>query len=179
MTDAYASLWSDLFDPDWRADCFAAAGDAALPVGDVSETWSPATPLRTDYDRWLALCEIDAIVALLLGLTEDQLVQMYKSQFAVLRKYEYGMVFDGDGREIADDFHAYGFQQAIWEAELKETPIKRGGQRIGMWDRVQAYQGGDTTVDLGPFKPPFRPADRERAMRRAYRAFAERVGAYT
>ncbi len=128
----------------------------------------------------MALCEIDAIVALLVGLTADQLVQMYKSQYAVLRKYEYAMVFDGNGRQIANDFHAHGFLQAVWEAELKEVPIKRGEQRIGMWGRVHAYQGGDTTVDLGPFKPPFRPADRETAMHaRAHRAFAERVEAYT
>ena len=177
VTNAYGPLWSDLFDTAWRADNFVAASDATMALGDVSATWSPATPLRTDYDRWLALCEIDAIVALLLGLTENQLIQMYKSQFAVLRKYEYAMIFDGNGRQIASDFHAHGFKQASWEAELKEAPIQRGGQRIGMWNRVQGYQGGDTTVDLGPFKPPFRPADRETAMRRSYRAFAKRVGA--
>ena len=48
---------------------------------------------------------------------------------------------------------------------------------MGMWDRVQAYLAGDTSIDLGPFVPPFRPADRETAMRRAYRAFAEAMEA--
>jgi len=171
----YGQIWSELFASAWKDDEFVAARDGTVVLGDVTSTWSPTTPLRTEYDRWLALCEIDGIVALLLDLTEDQLIQMYKSQFAVLRKYEYAMVFDGNGRQIASDFHAHGFKQASWEAELKEAPIQRGAQRIGMWNRVQAYQGGDTTVDLGPFKPPFRPADRETAMRRSYRAFTERV----
>ena len=46
-----------------------------------------------------------------------------------------------------------------------------------MWDRVQAHLAGDADVDLGPFVPPFRRADREVAMRRAYQAFSERLEA--
>ncbi len=133
--------------------------------------------MRTDYDRWLALCEIDAIVAHLLGLTQAQLVQMYRSQFAVLRKYEHVIVFDGNGHQIAGIHHAHGFHQAHWEAELKAEPARRGEKRVGAWDRVQAYLAGDTAVDLGPFVAPFRPAEREGAMGRAYRAFADRATA--
>ena len=177
MTMAFGPIWSGLYQDAWHDDRFVAADDSIVSIGDVAATWSPTTPLRADYDRWLAMCEIDAVVAMLLGLTEDQLVQMYKSQFAVLRKYEHAMVFDGNARQIAEDSKAYGFMQANWEAELKLTPVQRSGQRVGMWHRVQAYQGGETTVDLGPFKPPFRPADREIAMRRSYRAFTERVEA--
>jgi hypothetical protein len=148
-----------------------------VELGNVCGEWSVATPLRTDYDRWLALCEVDAIVASLLGLTVDQLIQMYRSQFAVLRKNEYVIVFDGNGRRISDTRHAYGFHQAQWEADLKVTRVSRGKERVGMWDRVQAYRAGDVSIDLGPFIPPFRPADREAAMRRAYLAFSERLAA--
>jgi hypothetical protein len=174
LTAAYAPLWIDLFDLAFASDRFVAAIDSTVELGDVSNEWSVATPLRIDYDRWLAMCDIDAIVALLLGLTEGQLIQMYRSQFAVLRKYEYVMVFDGNGRQICNVHHAYGFHQAQWEADLKRTPVRRGEESVGMWDRVQAYRAGDTSVDLGPFIPPFRPADRETAMRRAYRAFSDR-----
>ena len=143
----------------------------------MSDDWTHDTPLRTDYDRWLAMCEIDSIVALLLGLTEAQLLQMYRSTFDRLRKYEHVMVFDGHGFQISGIHHSYGVCQARWEAQLKATPLRRGEDRPGMWDRVQSYVDGDTSVDLGPFIPPFRPADRETAMSRAYRAFNERVEA--
>ena len=167
-------LCGGLYDPMWARAHFEAAADTTVELGNVDREWSLAAPLRTDYDRWLAMCEIDAIVTLLLGLTEEQLIQMYRSQFAVLRRYEYAMVFDGNGRQICDIHQAYGFHQAQWEADLKRTPVRRGEERVGMWDRVQAYRAGDTSVDLGPFIPPFRPADRETAMRKAYRAFSER-----
>lgn len=171
---SYSDLWARLFDDAWREDEFV-AGVGTAPLGDVAARWAQAIPLRADFDRWLALCEIDGIVSLLLGLSEDQMIQMYRSQFAVLRKYEHVMVFDSNGRQICGDFHAHGVMQVQWEAELKSSPARRGESKLGMWPRVQAFEAGDTDVDLGPFLPPFRRADRETAMRRAYRAFAERV----
>jgi hypothetical protein len=99
---------------------------------------------------------------------------MYKSQFAVLRKYETYMVFDGNGRQLCREYHAYGVRQMEWEGDLKIHSTKRGVKNMGMWERIQAHGAGDRTVDLGPFEPPFRAADREAVMRRAYRAFEER-----
>ena len=174
LTSAYADLWEELYDPAWSADQFV-AGKGTVSLSSSSSVWSAGTPLRTDLDRWLALCEIDALVALMLGLTEEQLIQMYRSQFDVLRNYEYLTVFDGNGRQISDIHHNYGFRQAEWEADYKLQKVARGEQRMGMWDRVQAHIAGDTSVDLGPFVPPFTPADREAAMSKAYRAFAERL----
>jgi hypothetical protein len=175
LLSAYSAIWQDLYDPVWMNDNFVSANDATVGLGDIASEWTEITPLRTDYDRWLAMCEIDAIAALLLGLTMEQLLQMYRSQFAVLRKYETVTVFDGNGRQISGDYHAHGFLQAEWETSLKAAPARRGEKSMGMWDRVNAHIRGDTSVDLGPFVAPFRPADRESAMSRAYRAFAERV----
>ena len=171
---SYSSLWEELYEESWRIDEFE-AGPGIVPLASDSATWGVDTALRTDLDRWLALCEIDSIVALKLGLSGQQLLQMYRAQFAVLRKYEYVTVFDANGRQISGDFHNHGFVQAQWEAELKEAPVKRGERRIGMWERVQAYMAGDTSVDLGPFVGPFVPADREAAMSKAYRAFEQRL----
>jgi hypothetical protein len=177
VTSSYSPLWNGLYDEVWGEDKFVAAEDAKIALGDVASSWSFDTPLRTDYERWLAMCEIDALVAMLLGLSEDQLLQMYRSQFAVLRKYENVMVFDGNGRQISADYHAHGFLQEKWEAEFKGSPTKRGETHMNIWNRVQAYLTGDTSMDLGPFVPPFRSADRELAMSRAFRAFVERMKA--
>jgi hypothetical protein len=176
LTSAYAPLWRELFDPAWTRDPFV-AGPGTVPLEAVTPDWTPATPLRKDLDRWLALTEIDAIVALMLGLSEEQLLQMYRSQFAVLRKYEFVTVFDANGRQISGIHHNYGFHQQQWEDALKVAPLRRGERRVGMWARVQAYLAGDAQVDLGPFAPPFTPADREQAMSAAYRAFQARLAA--
>ena len=175
LLSAYDVLWQELYDPTWKNDKFEAASDGSVDLGNTEAEWSLNTPLRTDYDRWIALCEIDAIVSLLLGLSEEQLLQMYRSQFAVLRKNENQMVFDGGGRQICAISHAYGYVQTLWEEENKSAPTVRGARNLGMWGRVQAHLAGEESVDLGPFVAPFRPADRERAMSRAYRAFSKRL----
>lgn len=163
LTESYSELWQDLYDKSWAKD----------HLGSASPVWSYDVALRSDFERWLALCEIDAIVALLLGLTEHQLIQLYRSQFAVLRKYEHQMVFDARGRQICRYHQAYGVKQAEWEAAVNQRAVSSYEKRLRIWDRVQAHMAGDTTTDLGPFETPFRPADREAAMRQAYRAFAE------
>lgn len=177
VTAAYSEVWNDLFEESWLLDHFVAVPETVVSLEDVGPAWAESTLLRYDVDRWAALTEIDAVVALLLGITDDQLVQIYRSQFPVLRKYESQMVFDSNGRQICGDYHAYGFKQAEWEAELKAQASKPGSKKMKMWDRVQAYQEGDTSIDLGPFAPPFTPADRETAMRNAYQAFSERLKA--
>lgn len=176
LSQHYSQLWESLYRSSWMEESFCDSIGTVV-LGEVESTWAPSTPLRKDLDRWLALTEIDAIVALMLGLTEEQLLQMYRSQFAVLRKYEYVTVFDANGRQISGIHHNYGYHQQQWEDALKAEPTRRGERKVGMWERVQAYMKGDTDVDLGPFVAPFVPADREKAMSTAYRAFQARLAA--
>ena len=116
LTADYAPLWEELFDPSWRDDAWTdpthlPAGSARPRLGDVGPAWSMATPLRTDADRRKALVELDALAAIMLGLTAEQLCAMYRTQFSVLRKYEYFMLFDAQGRKIAKHHQAHGHHQ--------------------------------------------------------------------
>ena len=128
-------------------------------------------PMRTELDRWLLLTELDALGALILGVEPNGLAAVYNSQFPVLRAYEHQMVFDANGRQLCGDWHQHGTLQAQLEAEAKENKA-RGW--VNVWNRVQAHLDGDEDVDLGPFVPPFQPADRVAAMTGAYEVFAKR-----
>lgn len=174
LTARYEELWNRSL-PQMEA-----VFESGLWFGDSGgasgiQTWSMESGLRDEHSRWRALIEIDVLVALAIGLDEPALQSMYRSQFPVLRKYEYETVFDAAGRKIAASWREHGWAQATWEAELKSAPNVRGEKRMGMWERVQAYIAGDTEVDLGPFVPPFVPADREAAMSKAYQAFEARL----
>ena len=176
LTEAFAPLWSECYHEDWEGDRIV-SGDSMAELGAVSQAWSEETPLRKDLDRWLAVCDLDALGALSLGLEVEQLCQIYRSQFGVLREREFKTVFDSLGRQISAERRNRGVLHAAWEANLKAQKLSRGEKKVGMWDRVQAYLAGDTDVDLGPFVPPFVPADREAAMSKAYQAFSERIAA--
>jgi hypothetical protein len=100
LTREYAPLWEELYDPAWQRDQWTDPTSDRPVLGNVKREWTTATPLRMDYDRRMALVELDALAALLLGLTAEQLCAMYRTQFAVLRKYEYDMWFDAHGRRV-------------------------------------------------------------------------------
>jgi hypothetical protein len=157
LTADYAPLWAELFDPAWCDDAWAEIMPGRPAMGDVGAAWSMATPFRTDHDRRLALVELDALAALMLGLTAEQLCAMYRSQFAVLRKYEYEMWFDANGRKIARDHHAHGQTQERPDYDALQVALEAGG------------------VDFGRYKAPFVKADREAEMTRAYEVFAQRL----
>lgn len=74
LTSAYDELWraaysSEFLDCQWAADSF---GLGLRTIADVDPEWSRNVPLRLAVDRRQAQVEIDALVALLLGLTNSR-----------------------------------------------------------------------------------------------------------
>ncbi|MFF2807686.1 Eco57I restriction-modification methylase domain-containing protein [Streptomyces sp. NPDC058000] len=121
QTNAYAPLWEELYDPVWQQDTWAAStrwpkATTPLSVG-VGPTWTGDTPLRTEFARRAALVEIDALVAVWLGISEEELVAMYDARFPVLQQYEEHMWFDATGRRIAKAHqqHGYGQPKDAWK----------------------------------------------------------------
>ncbi|MFD9406988.1 Eco57I restriction-modification methylase domain-containing protein [Streptomyces sp. NPDC059989] len=161
LTRDYAPLWGELFEVEWSMDRWAAPKPFGVLIQNIEPAWSMSTPLRTEYDRRAALVEIDAIVAVMLGLSSDQLCAIYRSQFGTLRRYEWETFFAPDGHKIADTAHAYnvGVRQTPEEAVFAKT-----------W--VKAARAGNPTPDLpdGWVKP-----DREAEMRQAHADFTARL----
>ncbi|MGW2120313.1 type II restriction endonuclease subunit M [Streptomyces sp. NPDC001758] len=161
LTRDYAPLWEELFEPVWLTDRWTDPNSRRPPVQAVEPTWSMATPLRTEYDRRMALVEIDALVAVMLGLTAEQLCAMYRSQFAVLRKYEWEMFFAPDGHKIGAATHNIGIRQTPEETAF-----------VKAW--AKAARAGDPTpaIPEGWVKP-----NREAEMTRAHADFTARLHA--
>jgi hypothetical protein len=137
--------------------------------------------MRSDVERRAALVETDALGAIMLGLTAEQLCLIYRVQFGVLRKYETNMWFDGQGHQIAKEFHAFGVHQ-----EKTDFPT--------LLDYAAAMEdaGLDPQRDQPPeairsdarfsaffehYEAPFYKADREREMTLAHEEFTRRLQA--
>lgn len=122
-------------------------------------SWDSSTPLRRASDRRQALVEIDALVALGLGLTADELCTVYRTQFPVLYGYDrYTYLYDANGRLVPQEV------LKVWRTK---------GDNLSVEERTATNQAGNTYT----YEPPFQFLDREADMRAAYAEFERRLAA--
>ena len=106
--------------------------------GPSRRSGPPATPLRIAEDRRQALVEIDALVALMLGVTADQLCTIYRTQFAVLYGYDHkSYVYDANGRLVPNEV------LSVW---------RKKGDKITGAERTATNQAGHTYIYELPFR---------------------------
>ncbi|MGO9793906.1 MAG: restriction endonuclease subunit M [Solirubrobacteraceae bacterium] len=138
LTDAYASLWEEQFDRAWFVDDAWTTDDRRL--GDMSvpvARWSTAVPLRTPLRRRHALVELDALGALVFGMTPEELCSVYRTTFGVLRKYEHAMRHDQNGREVPKEvWTAYAEDPEDTDLGLHVPPFTKPDREAEM---RQAY----------------------------------------
>ncbi|UGU30618.1 class I SAM-dependent DNA methyltransferase [Mycolicibacterium smegmatis] len=152
LVQPYAPLWEELYDKAWQQDSWVPhigvdyANRGAL--GAVGPKWEWATPLRRAADRRQALVEIDAIVAIMLGITAEELLTIYRTQFPVLQKYEREALYDANGRQLP--------------GKLASEYRKKG-----------SLKPEDLTVDGVTYVEPFVGVDRERDMELAHKHFSD------
>jgi hypothetical protein len=161
LTVHYADLWAELF-PLLRADDGFTKRDARLGPWTQSPVWTREVALRRAYARRQALVELDALAALSLGVSMDDLALVYRVQFPVLQEYERDTWYDANGRIV--------------------FTVNKGLPGVGLsrdaWERVKDAKAGDAMPsEAAKWVPPFDRCDRERDMRDAYEAFRGRVGA--
>lgn len=135
LTEAYAPLWEEI----------------------TGEEWTVNTPLRNAKDRWHAQNEIDAMAALSLGITIDELLMIYRTQFPVMYRYDKEDLYDANGRKVSKDI-------------VKLQKKLKDGAELSEADRTWTHpQSGVEYV----FEYPFAPLDREEDLRAAYEKYSE------
>ncbi|MEU4930979.1 hypothetical protein AB0G54_31515 [Streptomyces yokosukanensis] len=161
LTTAYADLWAELYDPMWPGyELWAVKWpNLKTELHQVTPTWQRNTPLRTEYARRAALVEIDALVAVWLGIDVDTLIAMYRARYGIMQDFDRATWFDSTERKIASSHHTYGFGQTKEHAT-----------------QFDAYQKAPETAPVPDgYTPPFYKADREREMREAHAYFKKRL----
>ncbi|MFJ4011323.1 Eco57I restriction-modification methylase domain-containing protein [Streptomyces sp. NPDC090026] len=165
QTRVYASLWAEMHTPRWREDSWAASAvwpTRTSPLStNVGSGWTRDTPLRTEFSRRAALVEIDALVAVWLGISADELVAMYRARFPVLQQYEENMWFDATGRRIAKAHQQHGY-----------------GQPKDAWKQLSSHEDFPLEANVPDgYEGPLYRANRVEEMRAAHAEFTRRMRA--
>lgn len=153
----FSDLWSEVW-PSLRptTHTWSSTDPRLKSWADCKTAWEYGSGLRTQFDRRYALVELDALVALDLGLTLDELLTIYRVQFPVLQQYERETFYDQKGRIV--------------------FTVNKGLPGVGLsraeWNQVKDAQAGEPMPDFAAkYVPPFDRCDREEDMTRAYRFF--------
>lgn len=139
-------------------------------------TWDRTAGLRTEFARRMALVEIDVLVAQALGLTLDQLIEIYQIYFPVMQEYEAGTWYDQNGRIVWTC--SKGLPGVGWLDDRGKSPGRAA------WEKILSDNPGelicsaiDDTMPGGPrtvtrhFVGPFTQCDRIEDYRRAWAHF--------
>lgn len=170
LTSVYSDIWETLYDVGFRSDSWSGEFNRWLrPITDIDREWMASTPLRTDFERRAALVEIDALAAVVLGISADHLALIFRAQFPVLRKYENEMYFDARGRKIAKEHHAFGVRQGPRDFAMLQSFLD-GGDSGDLLERYEPFPADETHDVPWFFKP-----DREAEMRAAHIEFKQRL----
>jgi len=197
LTSEYADLWTACWTEDFKQDRWTKT-DARLPESfflNLTQTWHRDCALRTDYARRQALVEMDALSAMALGLTLDELITIYRVQFPVMRQYESDTWYDANGRIIFTASKGLVGVGLPRKAGMNDVPCEiqypEGAavtKPIG-WEDARELPDGvrilrtviDDTLPGGPrektitYLAPFDRCNREQDYKTAWRVFEERA----
>jgi hypothetical protein len=128
------------------------------------------TPLRTDYARRQALVEIDVLAARALGMTLDELCEVYRIQFPVLYQHEQDTWYDANGRIVFTrrvGLPGVGFSRPEWNKIKDAKPGKVFTREV-----VDNWLP-DAPTRVIEYVAPFDRCDREEDYRTAWAFFDE------
>ena len=177
VTEAYKELWDtsamSLSVLPWSSNDPRLEFDGPVE-GPV--VWDRTAGLRREFSRRQALIEIDVLVAQALGLSLDQLIEIYRVYFPVLQRKERSTFFDQTGRIVW--ISAKGMGNVGWFDNKGKSPTRTS------WEKILAENPSeltctaiDDTMPGGPhevtrhFVGPFTQCDRIEDYRRAWAHF--------
>lgn len=176
LTKEYAELWQSCWNSSYTMMQWSKQ-DQRLPnttFSALAETWTYETPLRSEYSRRQALVELDVLVAMALGMTLDELIDIYRLTFPVLKSYEDDTWYDRNGRVVYSKKSAYS-KISLTREQFKQIRDERAGF-------VKIITVEDDTLPDGPIKrdirfvAPYDRCDRIEDYRTAWAFFEAKYG---
>jgi hypothetical protein len=182
LTKYYSDLWKAEWNESFLSYQWSKIDPRLSPnkFSSLSPDWTWHTPLRTDFERYQALVELDVLSAMALGMTLEQLKTIYRIQFPVMQNYETDTWYDQNGRivfTINRSLTGVGFQRAEWDKiknassgtftrkitddTLPGGPKKRVIEYVAPFDRCDRVQDFETAWKF--FEAKYKPSKKQKS----------------
>ena len=143
LTEGYADLWNRLGLPAISGDSFTRKDRRLMCWEGRRANWSIKTPLRSAFERRQALLELDVLAAISSGVTLDELVTVFQTQFPLFKKQEQKALHDQLGHEVPRTKSAFG-DAGVSLPELCVLLADQAGFDV----HAEYYPGGSNTHEL-------------------------------
>lgn len=175
LTKPYADLWRSCWNKSYTSMSWA-KDDPRLTADtftSLTDEWDWHTPLRTDYERRQALVELDVLASMALGITLDELIDIYRLTFTVLSGYEDDTWYDANGRIVFSKKN-YGdltYKRSDFE-KIKSAPAGKVFTRT-ITDDTQPGGPRERTIE---YVAPFDKCDRVEDYKTVWKFFTQKYG---
>ena len=197
LTKYYAELWSGAWNSQFCSDAWTKRDERLRHeyFVDLTAVWNREFALRSDFERRQALVENDVLVAIVLGISLEELVSIYRIQFPVMQQYERDTWFDANGRIVftaSKGLPGIGLPRKVLRDDTSYGLITPNTREEGIalgWEDIRHLSEGtvtrevsDDTLPGGPvrrtieYHAPFDRCDRETDYRIAWDEFERRLG---
>ncbi len=175
LTEYYSEFWEDIYSDSFNTISWSKK-DARLDnrvFTGLDKKWTYGIPARNAFVRRQLMVEIDVLVAMVLGMTLEQLLAAYRIQFPILQQHERDTYYDVDGSIAYAKNNALtgvGVDRKTFENILMVLPEGKVYQNIIMDDTLP----GGVIERLIKYKAPFDSCDREKDYETAWNFFKEK-----
>ena len=173
LTEYYAEYWKSVYKGSFN-DISWSKVDSRLNNQDfrhLEQKWSFDYPLKDAFSRRQALLEIDVLVAMSLGMTFEQLLLVYRIQFAILQQHEKDTYYDCEGRIV------YTKNNALTNVGLSRSEFEGIVHKItGTVQKtyIDDTQPGGPVQRTIEYVAPFDRCDRVKDYETAWKFFEEK-----
>ena len=174
LTDNYSKLWSKVWNDEYKKDEWSLKDSRLIDSYAVlSPDYRPEFAFRSDYERRMALVELDVLAAMSIGLTLEQLQVLYSLSFFAAIQQENDTWYDSNGRIVFTNNRALtgvGVDRKIWETQIK--PLKPG-EKYKITVNNNYFPEGTREQNIF-YLAPFNKCNRESEYEIVWRYFEER-----
>lgn len=177
VSENYASFWEEIYSPFFNEINWTKI-DSRLSQQDyegLSSNWNHRVAFRDAFTRRQAMIEIDVLIAMMLGMTLNQLLSAYRIQFPILQQHEKDTFYDAQGRiAFAKNNALTGVGETRQVFENVMLKMESGQKHLqSIIDDTMPGGPAERTIE---YVAPFDRCDREQDYETAWKFFEEKYG---